>query len=59
MNRYETVDTFASLSASADTLSYDARGNTLDDGINSYTYDILHRQTVVTNTAATHDRVRL
>jgi RHS repeat-associated protein len=44
MNRYETVD--------AATLAYDARGNTLDDGINTYAYDILNRQTVVTNTAA-------
>ena len=36
MNRYEAVDGIS--------LSYDLRGNTLSDGIISYTYDILNRQ---------------
>jgi len=36
MNRYEVVDGIA--------LTYDLRGNTLTDGIYTYTYDILNRQ---------------
>lgn len=36
MNRYGTVDTTG--------LSYDLRGNTLDDGVNDYSYDVLNRQ---------------
>lgn len=39
MNRYEQVD--------ASLFSYDLRGNTLTDGGNTYTYDILNRQTSV------------
>jgi RHS repeat-associated protein len=35
MNRYESVDGVA--------LAYDARGNTLDDGTHTYTYDRLNR----------------
>jgi RHS repeat-associated protein len=36
MNRYETVD--------GRTHAYDLRGNTLSDGVITYTYDILNRQ---------------
>lgn len=36
MNRYETVD--------GTVLAYDPRGNTLNDSINTYTYDALNRQ---------------
>ncbi|MCP5094762.1 MAG: hypothetical protein GY943_04340, partial [Chloroflexi bacterium] len=41
MNRYESIE--------SDTLGYDLRGNTLTDGNNTYSYDILNRQTSVDN----------
>ncbi|RLC79879.1 MAG: hypothetical protein DRJ03_22670 [Chloroflexi bacterium] len=40
MNRYETVGSSA--------FTYDLRGNTLSDGGNTYTYDVLNRQTGMT-----------
>lgn len=43
MNRYEQVDGV--------TFSYDLRGNTLNDGRNSYAYDLLNRQIGVNNTS--------
>lgn len=41
MNRYESIE--------SDTVGYDLGGNTLTDGNNTYTYDILNRQTSVNN----------
>lgn len=45
MNRYEQVD--------ANPLSYDLRGNTLGDGVNTYSYDVLNRQTGMTGPGGT------
>ncbi|HET6444852.1 MAG TPA: RHS repeat-associated core domain-containing protein, partial [candidate division Zixibacteria bacterium] len=44
MNRYEQVDDRV--------FAYDGRGNTLDDGLNTYSYDILNRQTSVSGPAS-------
>jgi RHS repeat-associated protein len=49
MNRYEAVDTAPFL--------YDERGNTLADGINTYTYDILNRQIGMSNAENTAEYV--
>lgn len=49
LNQYESVD--------GEALSYDLRGNTLSDGVNGYTYDILNRQTSVTNGGGTTEYV--
>lgn len=45
MNRYESVE--------GEPLGYDLRGNTLTDGQSVYTYDVLNRQTSVTNSHGT------
>ncbi len=49
MNRYESVEGAA--------LGYDVRGNTLTDGNSVYTYDILNRQTSVTNGSGTTEYI--
>jgi RHS repeat-associated protein len=43
MNRYEQVDDRV--------FAYDGRGNTLGDGLNTYSYDILNRQTGMSGAA--------
>ena len=49
MNRYETVQ--------SQPLTYDPRGNTLSDGEQVYTYDILNRQTGVSNTGGSAEYI--
>ncbi|MCP4356607.1 MAG: RHS repeat protein, partial [Chloroflexi bacterium] len=49
MNRYEAVDSTA--------YTYDLRGNTLTDNNNTYTYDILNRQTGMSGPGGTAEYV--
>lgn len=49
MNRYQQVG--------AATLAYDARGNTLSDGVNSYTYDVFNRQVGASGSAGTAEYI--
>lgn len=49
MNRYDSVE--------GDPIGYDLRGNTLTEGNSVYTYDILNRQTSVTNGTGTTNYV--
>ena len=49
MNRYEQVD--------GTPFTYDLRGNTLNDQTNSYTYDILNRQTTMSGPGGTAEYI--